>query len=100
MPTHVVLRIRILGKTDDSRSTTVFMEAFLDKGRLSTVVKRIPVYLVLEEDMGQRGAHLNATLVAKKTPSPPMVSPNRYKWLGAGAVAGVVVSQLTRLAKL
>eukprot|EP00240_Pyramimonas_obovata_P002321 CAMPEP_0118929704 /NCGR_PEP_ID=MMETSP1169-20130426/6631_1 /TAXON_ID=36882 /ORGANISM="Pyramimonas obovata, Strain CCMP722" /LENGTH=449 /DNA_ID=CAMNT_0006871951 /DNA_START=93 /DNA_END=1439 /DNA_ORIENTATION=- len=38
-----------------------FMEAYYDKGRLSKVVKDIPVRLVLSEDIGQRGAQLVAT---------------------------------------
>ena len=37
-----------------------FMEAFYDKGRLSPLLKRIPLYAVLVEDIGQRGAHLVA----------------------------------------
>ena len=37
-----------------------FMKAFHDKGRVSPLLKRVPIYLVLEEDIGQRGAHLFA----------------------------------------
>jgi glucokinase len=37
-----------------------FMAAFRDKGRLSPLLKRVPVYAVLAEDIGQRGAHLVA----------------------------------------
>jgi glucokinase len=37
-----------------------FMHAFLDKGRVSTMLHRIPVYLVKEEDMGERGVMLKA----------------------------------------
>ena len=37
-----------------------FMAAFFDKGRVSPLLKRIPLYAVLVEDIGQRGAHLVA----------------------------------------
>lgn len=39
---------------------SLFMQAFRDKGRLSPLLKRVPVYAVLAEDIGQRGAHLVA----------------------------------------
>ncbi len=37
-----------------------FMNAFYDKGRLSPVMRRVPLYAVMVEDIGQRGAHLVA----------------------------------------
>ena len=37
-----------------------FMAAFHDKGRVSGFLKRIPVHVVLDENLGQRGAHLIA----------------------------------------
>jgi len=40
--------------------SSLFMQAFHDKGRLSPLLKRVPVYAVLAEDIGQRGAHLVA----------------------------------------
>ena len=39
---------------------SLFMQAFRDKGRLSPLLRRVPVYAVLAEDIGQRGAHLVA----------------------------------------
>jgi len=39
---------------------TAFMQAFYDKGRVSPLLKRVPMYAVLAEDIGQRGAHLVA----------------------------------------
>jgi hypothetical protein len=42
--------------SDDS----VFLKAFLDKGRLTSLVKKIPLYAVLVEDLGERGAHWQA----------------------------------------
>jgi len=46
---------------DDS----AFMQAFRDKGRLSPLIRRVPVYAVLAEDIGQRGAHLVAFRLIK-----------------------------------
>ena len=37
-----------------------FMKSFIDKGRLSGVVKYVPLYAVLVEDLGERGAHWQA----------------------------------------
>jgi len=37
-----------------------FLKAFVDKGRLSGVVKSVPVYAVLVEELGERGAHWEA----------------------------------------
>lgn len=37
-----------------------FMKAYLDKGRLSDLVKRIPLFAVLVEDLGLRGAKVCA----------------------------------------
>jgi len=37
-----------------------FMDAFLDKGRVSTMLTRVPVFLCRGEDMGERGVQLKA----------------------------------------
>lgn len=37
-----------------------FMHSFLDKGRMTELLGKVPVYVVLAEDIGQRGAHLLA----------------------------------------
>jgi hypothetical protein len=37
-----------------------FLEAFLDKGRVSGMLCGVPLYAVMEENLGQRGAHLAA----------------------------------------
>eukprot|EP00904_Undaria_pinnatifida_P011444 jgi/Undpi1/742/HiC_scaffold_10.g04206.m1 len=37
-----------------------FMKAFRDKGRVSGILEYVPVYAVLEEDIGLRGAHVVA----------------------------------------
>jgi len=50
-----------------------FMEAFMDKGRVSGMLVDIPVYAVLVEDIGERGAQLVAykefQLITSKAPS-------------------------------
>eukprot|EP00931_Biecheleriopsis_adriatica_P112393 TRINITY_DN86_c0_g1_i1.p1 TRINITY_DN86_c0_g1~~TRINITY_DN86_c0_g1_i1.p1 ORF type:complete len:438 (-),score=87.02 TRINITY_DN86_c0_g1_i1:129-1442(-) len=38
-----------------------FMEAFLDKGRVTPMLMRVPVFIVMGEDLGERGAMLKAT---------------------------------------
>ncbi|CAN0522810.1 unnamed protein product, partial [Ectocarpus sp. 8 AP-2014] len=37
-----------------------FMKGFYDKGRVSSLLKAVPVYAVLVEDIGLRGAHFVA----------------------------------------
>mmetsp|Transcript_33723 Transcript_33723/g.71943 ORF Transcript_33723/g.71943 Transcript_33723/m.71943 type:complete len:531 (-) Transcript_33723:182-1774(-) len=37
---------------------SLFMRAFHDKGRVSPLLKNVPLHVVLAEDIGQRGAHL------------------------------------------
>lgn len=39
-----------------------FLKAMVDKGRMNEIVKAIPVYAVLVEDLGERGAHRLAFL--------------------------------------
>ncbi|TDH71724.1 hypothetical protein CCR75_007234 [Bremia lactucae] len=40
--------------------TDNFLKACFDKGRMGPVLKAIPIYLVLTEDLGERGAHYYA----------------------------------------
>jgi len=44
-----------------------FMDAYLDKGRVSPSVAMVPVYIVKSQDMGQRGAHYRAVRLLKET---------------------------------
>ena len=37
-----------------------FLSAYFDKGRVSSMLHPIPIYAVIVEDLGQRGAHLVA----------------------------------------
>lgn len=38
----------------------IFLNACFDKGRMRPVLETIPIYLVLTEDLGERGAHYYA----------------------------------------
>jgi len=40
--------------------TGLFMEAYHDKGRVSPMLKDVPLFIVRGDSMGQRGAHLRA----------------------------------------
>ncbi|TMW55705.1 hypothetical protein Poli38472_010587 [Pythium oligandrum] len=46
---------------------SVFKDAMFDKGRVSPAIKAVPVYLVLTEDIGERGAHYYAYQLLKST---------------------------------
>lgn len=52
------LRDFIVGKKGHENN---FMDAFLDKGRVTSMLMRVPVFLVRGEDMGERGAMLKAS---------------------------------------
>jgi glucokinase len=41
------------------------MQAYLDKGRVSPILQTIPLFAVMVEDLGVRGAHKNAMIVSK-----------------------------------
>jgi len=43
-----------------------FMEAYLDKGRVSPLLNRVPLFFVKSDDMGQRGAHYRAVQLLKQ----------------------------------
>lgn len=40
--------------------TDTFLQAYYDKGRVSPLLKRVPLYIIKADDTGQRGAHLRA----------------------------------------
>lgn len=46
----------IAAKNPDWVKSKDFMEAYQDKGRMSNLVMKVPLYLVLTEDTGERGA--------------------------------------------
>ena len=50
----------IAPKNIDKMKSTVFLSAFHNKGRVSAFLKQIPIHVVLDENLGQRGAHLVA----------------------------------------
>mmetsp|Transcript_89258 Transcript_89258/g.158292 ORF Transcript_89258/g.158292 Transcript_89258/m.158292 type:complete len:692 (-) Transcript_89258:42-2117(-) len=43
-----------------------FMDAFYDKGRLTGVLRQVPLLIVNSDDMGQKGAHLRAVKLLKE----------------------------------
>mmetsp|Transcript_71187 Transcript_71187/g.148873 ORF Transcript_71187/g.148873 Transcript_71187/m.148873 type:complete len:642 (+) Transcript_71187:124-2049(+) len=43
-----------------------FMTAYYDKGRVSTLLEQVPLFLVKNDDMGQRGAHRRAVQLLKE----------------------------------
>jgi glucokinase len=45
---------------------TEFMQSYLHKGRVSTLLERIPLYAVLVEDLGVRGAHKAAQMALEQ----------------------------------
>jgi len=77
-----------------------FMSAFRDKGRVSSMLDSVPVYAVLVEDVGERGAHLVAykelqaiVLESEKEKRKLMLSVNNSTkrwWQFAMAVPSVV----------
>eukprot|EP00173_Palmaria_palmata_P000040 Plantae.Rhodophyta-Palmaria_palmata.ctg10217.p1 GENE.Plantae.Rhodophyta-Palmaria_palmata.ctg10217~~Plantae.Rhodophyta-Palmaria_palmata.ctg10217.p1 ORF type:complete len:201 (+),score=34.70 Plantae.Rhodophyta-Palmaria_palmata.ctg10217:89-604(+) len=45
-------------------SGSKFMERFAGKGRMTSIMSSIPVYVVMQEDLGLRGAHVVAARLA------------------------------------
>jgi len=45
---------------DRFTKNNLFLSAFHDKGRVSPILKQVPIYLVTAEEVGQMGAHLVA----------------------------------------
>lgn len=64
------------------------MKGFYDKGRVSGLLKDVPVYAVLVEDIGLRGAHFVAMRVSAE---------DRTKggWGGGGAGLGEIVARVS-----
>ncbi len=58
----------IAPKNLERLQSKTFLDAYYDKGRASAFLKQIPIHVVLDENLGQRGAHLVAfnNLVASK----------------------------------
>lgn len=53
-------------KMDPKGADSPFMKGFYDKGRVSGLLKDVPVYAVLVEDIGLRGAHFVAFRVREE----------------------------------
>jgi len=60
--------INFIAKKDGDRSAkdTVFGKSYWDKGRVSGLLETVPLFAVMEEDMGLRGARVCAELEYKK----------------------------------
>ena len=56
----------IAAKNPDWVKSKDFMEAYQDKGRMSNLVMKVPLYLVLTEDTGERGALYMAVWLLSK----------------------------------
>eukprot|EP00931_Biecheleriopsis_adriatica_P102372 TRINITY_DN77351_c0_g1_i1.p1 TRINITY_DN77351_c0_g1~~TRINITY_DN77351_c0_g1_i1.p1 ORF type:complete len:425 (+),score=82.73 TRINITY_DN77351_c0_g1_i1:31-1305(+) len=57
-----------------------FIEAFLDKGRVSAMLTRVPVFLVKGEDMGERGVNLKAMRLFAEHMMARQISKGRQQW--------------------
>lgn len=53
----------------DASNSSLFLDAFFDKDPVSPLLKRIPLYAVLVEDVGERGSHWVATKVTANAPT-------------------------------
>ncbi|KAG5176969.1 glucokinase [Tribonema minus] len=67
-----------------------FMKAFKDQGRVSPMLDAIPIYAVLEEDIGQRGAHYAALMLYQREEEQHHLNDKQV-------VTGVANSTTTRL---
>merc|ERR1712066_1113157 len=50
-----------MGLHDDN-----FLSAYLDKGRVSSLLEKVPLFFVKSDDMGERGAHFRAVQLLKE----------------------------------
>lgn len=66
-------------------SGSKFMERFAGKGRMTSIMSSIPVYVVMQEDLGLRGAHV----VAARLASVGMAGGNR-KEISGETISGKV----------
>ena len=80
-----------------------FWQAFRDKGRLSGALRHVPVYAVLDEQLGQRGAHYVAVRLLKPPPAQAPAGPAAARpaarlaqllvALAVGALAGIAAAK-------
>ena len=79
---------------------TEFMKSYLNKGRVAKVLELIPLYAVMVEDLGVRGAHKAALMeyerlsgsITTKRSSESILS-NVYVWLAATAAVSFVAGR-------
>ena len=68
--------------------TESFLEAYYDKGRVSPLLKRVPLYIIRADDTGQRGAHLRAVhLLLEHQRGADLVEGSSMKMRGERALA-------------
>jgi len=86
-----------------SGTETPFMKAYVDRGRLSNLMKKIPIYAVLPEDLGIRGAYVCALKELRNgamaiEPKDSGLNAQTLLFAGAAcAVAGVFFSRLNKI---
>jgi hypothetical protein len=82
----------------------LFLNVFKDKGRVSGILDRVPVYAVLVEDLGLRGASLQAFQLLKDV-NDVVAQQRQTSWLNAhmvtcallgGAALGFIAARLLR----
>ncbi|CAM9447383.1 unnamed protein product [Discosporangium mesarthrocarpum] len=79
-----------------------FIKAFYDKGRVSSALRNVPIYAVMEENIGQRGAHYVAFSMYENTVAKEMAvakqrdtdrATARFVFaMAASAIAGALVA--------
>eukprot|EP01043_Picozoa_sp_COSAG02_P031255 COSAG02_NODE_2031_length_10066_cov_115.646333_3_plen_438_part_00 len=68
--------------------TDSFLDAYYDKGRVSPLLDRVPLYIIRADDTGQRGAHLRAIhLLVEHQNSVELVEGSSLKMRGERALA-------------
>ena len=68
--------------------TDQFLEAYYDKGRVSPLLQRVPLYIIRADDTGQRGAHLRAVhLLIEYSTGADLVEGNSIKARGERMLA-------------
>lgn len=85
----------------------IFLNACFNKGRVSPALKEIPIYLVLTEDLGERGAHYYAyqllqsyntsllgNTIARKQAKAKFATPDHFALYSISAVAGLAVGAI------
>ena len=65
---------------------SLFLKAYLHKGRVSPILEMIPLYAVMVEDLGVRGAHKKAQDIYHEYLNAPNSSPGQSQWNGWASI--------------